>query len=752
MIIRINKAAFILILVFLSGCGKEESTPENRVDTSAKVESNEDVSAKTESNEDISEETGMQYPLIATPADAKKIELAIVSEDNYCIFDGEKYGFITENGEEIAPCIYDIAYPFNEGLACVCKDGKYGYIDLEGETAIPFDYDRATPFVEGLAYFSIGDTYGFMDQTGTPVFQFECDSISSFQEGLAYFSKDGQYGYVDQNGQMVIKPVFDDAGYFQEGLAKVRKDGRCGVINRDGDFIIAAEYDSINIEDWFIITQSDGKYTCFDRTGKSLLEQSDGIGYITTRENYACFWKDEKQGLIDEQGNVLIEPMYDWILSLIPEQNLLIVQEDGLYGIVDLQGEIMIPAVYDYIRYDSYEDGTEGGMLVLTDADGKIESMDAADLSERIPCNYDSIVWLNEDKAVVSLNGLSGIIDREGRLIEPVGYDIIKIFDSGAVWMQKDSKTWFYNSSGEIVEDIGDYDDIFQYGNCYQTKLNGKYGFLNEKGEKVIPTVYDSVKGYNAYGSANVCILTDYSSDIRDSVIKTGETQQTDISNALLQNEITPRIGLYQRFTQNGCISVDDFTVNGFTASQEYLKEYRKTYKLYDLNHTGKPILYFQAEPYINHNFPMSYSGFYAIRDNQLVELITGYECGGSMRGDYVCLWYDRETARIFLGTNGFYGGFGGYASSGDVYDGKEGEMTSIASFEWMTQPLAYFSDEELGHAELVYDNEGKPYTKEIIEQAEKEIAQIYWVNRVQTTVEEYQEMTDRYQMIPCLR
>ena len=134
------------------------------------------------------------------------------------------------------------------------------------------------------------------------------------------------------------------------------------------------------------------------------------------------------------------------------------------------------------------------------------------------------------------------------------------------------------------------------------------------------------------------------------------------------------------------------------------------------------------------------------------MELITGYECGGSMRGDYVCLWYDRETARIFLGTNGFYGGFGGYASSGDVYDGKEGEMTSIASFEWMTQPLAYFSDEELGHAELVYDNEGKPYTKEIIEQAEKEIAQIYWVNRVQTTVEEYQEMTDRYQMIPCLR
>lgn len=381
-----------------------------------------------------------------------------------------------------------------------------------------------------------------------------------------------------------------------------------------------------------------------------------------------------------------------------------------------------------------------------------MESVDVANLSERIPCNYDSIAWLDENKAVVSLNGLSGIIDREGNLIEPVGYDTIKVFDSGAVWMHKDSKTWFYNSSGEVVEDIGDYDDISQLGNCYQTEQNGKYGFLNEKGEKVVPTVYDCVIDYNVYGSVNVCILTDYSSDIHDSVIKTGETERTDISEALLQNEITPRIGLYQKFTQSGSISVEDFTVNGHTAGQEYLKQYKKTYKLYDLGHTGEPILYFEAEPYINHSFPLSYSGFYAIRDNQLVELITGYECGGSMRGDYVCLWYDRETARIFPGTNGFYGGFGGYASCGDVYDVKEGEMASIASFEWMTQPIAYFSDEELEHAELVYDEEGNPYTKEMIDQAEKEIVQVYWVNRVQATVEEYQEMTDRYQMIPYLR
>lgn len=144
-------------------------------------------------------------------------------------------------------------------------------------TAISFDFDRAAPFAEGLAYFSIGDTYGFMDKTGTQVLSFVCDSVSSFQEGLAFFSIEGRYGYIDQSGQVVLEPVFDDAGYFKEGLAKVMKNGRYGIINRDGTFIVVPEYDTIAIDGPFIIAQSEGNYTCFDRAGKVLLEQSDYI-------------------------------------------------------------------------------------------------------------------------------------------------------------------------------------------------------------------------------------------------------------------------------------------------------------------------------------------------------------------------------------------------------------------------------------------------------------------------------------------
>lgn len=47
------------------------------------------MSAETERREDIWEEAEAQYPLIAAPTFAKWIGLVLVSEETYCVFDGE---------------------------------------------------------------------------------------------------------------------------------------------------------------------------------------------------------------------------------------------------------------------------------------------------------------------------------------------------------------------------------------------------------------------------------------------------------------------------------------------------------------------------------------------------------------------------------------------------------------------------------------------------------------------------------------
>ncbi|MGN1147244.1 MAG: WG repeat-containing protein [Lachnospiraceae bacterium] len=732
-----KKRIFLCLLCLaMAGCGRASAIPQTTRQATEEQDGNEiGNTAETQDTEaDSDGEEAVQYPIVATPSTDGWIDTVLVSEGSYCIFDGEKYGFMTEDGEEIAPYIYDIAYPFHDGLACVSCDGKFGFIDVNGDTVLPFIYDRATPFMEGLAYFSIGDEYGFMDESGTVVFYLDCDSVSSFKEGLAYFSIDGRYGYIDRTGETVIEPVYDDAGYFQNGFTKVMQDGRYGIIDRDGTEILAPAYDNIRIEGSFLITQSEDTYDCFDSNGKKLLEACE---CIWVNEGYLCFEREEKWGVADENGNILLEPCYSDV-SLVGEKELAIVKEGDYYGIVDFSNEIKLPFAYSWISYD---DGVEGGVFCVL-LDGKTGCLDASDFSERIPFIYDSIELFVDNRAVVTLDGQAGIVNEYGELVLPIAYDSIRILEDGKILQEKDSEFGLYDSNGELLKK-DTYDSIWKEGNFYEVVIDGKYGFLNEKGEVAIPVVYDYVTEYEVYGSSDVHILTQYNANVREIILRTGDSGDYDISDVLLKNEITPRAGKYLEFVQGASVQVKDG--DGYRlAEQENLNGFQKTYKLYDVNHSGDPVLYFYAEPYYFIGFPLSYSGFYGICDKQLVELVSGYECGGSLRGDYVCLWYDRENEEVLLGRAGAWGGFGGSAYEREVftYDGKE--LLTEISFETVWQTAGNYTEEELlTNAELFYDGMNEPYTKETI--VEAETVTEYSVNGVQTTVEDYNKAADRY-------
>lgn len=686
-----------------------------------------------------------QYPVLAVIDSEKWIDAVIVSEGIYCVYNGEKYGFVTEDGDSITPFIYDVAYPFHEGLACVCTEGKYGYIDINGELAIPMIYDRAAPFMEGLAYFATEDTYGFMDRTGTQVFEFECDSVSSFQEGLAYFSKDGQYGYIDQNGRIEIEAAYDDAEYFQDGLARVMKNGRYGVIGRDGNDILAPEYDDVEVDVPFIITQRDGRYGCFDTAGRRLLDES--YDYLSIEKGYILIRNNEKYGLADVSGTILFEPVYD-LLSPVPGQEFVLAKKDGVFGIVNLKGETLLPFEYPGMYYTSYRDNTDGGMIIVRDGEEKEGSLDASNLSWVFPCIYDSIEWYSEDRAVVGIDEKYGryrkygVADREGNLIVPIEYLKVGFFQDGTVYMKEKQNRWVVLRGDETVE-LGTYDNIIREGNCYLVEQDWKYGYLNEFGETVLSPIYSYFGWYGIHGASGI-----YRSGTV--IVKTGEPERVDVSEILLQNEITPRLGLYWEFVKDSFISA--FSWGGESSVyQEELNGCRRTYKLYDVDHTGKPILYFYAEPYEGYLNRRSYSVFCEIRNGQLTQLISGFEGGGSGGGDNVCLWYDRMNGAVMPGKYGHWGGFMGYAHEGEIYDHGNGENEFVTSFRYINQSTGNYREEELlEHAELFYYGENNeediPFTRETI--LEAGAVTEYSVDGEQCTVETYRETVERYRKL----
>ena len=76
--------------------------------------------------------------------------------------------------------------------------------------------------------------------------------------------------------------------------------------------------------------------------------------------------------------------------------------------------------------------------------------------------------------------------------------------------------------------------------------------------------------------------------------------------------------------------------------------------------------------------------------------------------------------------------------------------MINTASFDCIIQWISNYGEEELAYSELFYDWNDKPYTKETLAQAKEEggSAQAFFVNDVQTTIEAYQEVEDRYQRL----
>lgn len=736
----------LLLLVMAAGVGlllygeknNHATAPEySAVDTTEEMSEDAEDSSTDEFSQEASD--NLQYPQIIHNDLTKDIDYVFMREDIYCVDTGDTWIYITQEGEALTPDSYTVAYPFHEGLACVCKEGKYGFIDTEGETAIDFLYDRATPFVEGLAYFCKEGSYGFMDRTGTPLFYLDCDSVSNFQEGLAYISVDGRYGYIDQTGEIVIPPEYDYGGYFQDGYAEVRKNGKMGIIDRAGREIVALEYVDVERRGDCFIGEKNGKYHIFDGQGNALLkEPCDEIsGYDEIFLRYA---DTGKQGFIHEGKAFFLDPAYS-PGEILHDRELVIAWLDGYQGVISFQGEVKIPFRYKSITYDK-----GAGVFIVTNEERYKGLIAADDFSQSVMCSYTNIVRFVNGQAVVTRAGKFGTIDTQGTLIRPLEYDEFHLLENGAYWFKKEETSYLYDADGTLLN-VGNYDGIVLNGSCYVTQESyTDVGLLNAAGEVILePVCYNASHrcGYYEYKAGIMILSKDYQDGAMLIRTQKEAVEEEEWTNPFRFNEITPRIPQFWNLLKNGSIFTEDIYDWGVFDSEWNCAG--NSCRIYDYWHTGKPVLLVRCEPYVQEGpGQLSYSALFSWKGEEAVCLLEGYECGGTSGGDEVCFWYDTEEEQLLLGTSGYAGGFGGHAVYGSVYDYEDGEISLRVSFEWISEGIGSYNIEYyLEDAELYYDLDDQPYTRETILDAA--VATGYYIDGELTTIEHYREVRERY-------
>ena len=290
---------------------------------------------------------------------------------------GDKWGYIDETGNLVIDIQFDDANPFaNNGLAHIRLNDKYGLIDETGNYIIKpqLDYTRGFLFSNsGLASVKVGDKWGYIDETGTFVIEPQFDIAWPFSKnGLASFTldiSDNKDGFIDTNGKIVIEPQFDFAYPFADnGLAAVYslKEDKWGFINETGTFVIEPQFEGL---DGAISFDKNGlagvkvgdKWGFIDETGAFVINpQFKVVGNVFNQDRNWFINKNHLCGYINSKGEIVIqdkfESYYSWAdyCSIFYDDGYAWVIFEGKVGVIDMNGEYLIEPQFDDVSLFEY--------------------------------------------------------------------------------------------------------------------------------------------------------------------------------------------------------------------------------------------------------------------------------------------------------------------------------------------------------------------------------------------------------------
>ena len=257
----------------------------------------------------------------------------------------------------------------------------------------------------------------------------------SVSDTLTVFFTENQRGFLDvYTGEIVIPAQYERAWIFSEGLGAVVKDNKLGFINKSGGTVIPCQFN------W--------------------RDQSGNNGSFLFQDGYcAVFNLSGKQGVINKNGEWVIQPEYDYIGSL--EKDHRIVYKDKKWGLLNKTLQEVFPTEYDIIRMEAE------GIIVGKGSNQQLYAYDGKTVLQSFV--YNSISDLHYNSGKVNESG-EDIYVKSDYLSFTVG-----------------NKTGLMNKAGKIVVSAI-YEDISAIGNdLFSCKVTGyHYGYhitINGKGE-----------------------------------------------------------------------------------------------------------------------------------------------------------------------------------------------------------------------------------------------------------------------------
>lgn len=297
----------------------------------------------------------------------------------------------------------------------------------------------------------------------------------------------------------------------------------------------------------------------------------------------SCAFKEALCGYVDENGQIIIAPQYDWAGKFVQERAK--VRYEGLFGFIDTTGSIIVP-----LEYDDVSDFSNGFAQVRNN---KRTSLIDLEGREVVPPNYDLLIpldkkyilagnkkpsprmmrfnirrsfpgrmhWsvLNIEDNTSSPSILSDITLTSSELGAPYwqkirkqyflmsssgerltdGFDFKMKLRNGLTQVSKDSKVAVIDSSGRFVEPFkekGIYN--FRADKWAVFKEDAKYGYLDKNHKVQIPAKFDKAYPFGENNRADVLLDENRLQIDRSGKVVAGQYGCKDIFKKQKQGEL----------------------------------------------------------------------------------------------------------------------------------------------------------------------------------------------------------------------
>nr|WP_315024783.1 WG repeat-containing protein [uncultured Aminipila sp.] len=294
--------------------------------------------------------------------------------------------------------------------------------------------------------------------------------IGSEQEYILAKNYDTKkYHYYKLDGTDFIKGDFQDVSMFENGYACVEKKGQRYVIDMAGNVQLKVKCE------W--LSSFDSEKKLFQYEVKSKIHSSDGLGY----------W-DTYDGLIDINGNVVLEPKYNMIQKA-SENRILVFYTNNKEN----WAGIYLDNNFQQVSTKSYEEATafNQGVAVVKDTKGWHIINENEEIISDVPaCQY--MYAFSEGIAVAQFDKELKYLDTKGKVLFTLPYkspegqflpDEICYYSEGLIaFPGRNQKLGYMDSKGRIVvEPVFDRAWPIENGEAMVEMYHGKKGVIKLK-------------------------------------------------------------------------------------------------------------------------------------------------------------------------------------------------------------------------------------------------------------------------------